>query len=70
MQRSLAIPSSCEAAPARTIRAKLLLDGAHYEELIVRAVTQAQVSVWISTANLKTMMVEAPIGSRARASGR
>ena len=70
MQRSLAIPSSCGAAPARTIRAKLLLDGAHYEELIVRAVTQAQVSVWISTANLKTMMVEAPIGSRARASGR
>ncbi len=70
MQRSLAIPGSCGAAPARTIRAKLLLDGAHYEELIVRAVTQAQVSVWISTANLKTMMVEAPIGSRARASGR
>ena len=26
--------------------------------------------MWISTANLKTMMVEAPIGSRARASGR
>jgi phosphatidylserine/phosphatidylglycerophosphate/cardiolipin synthase-like enzyme len=70
MPRSLAIPSSCGAASARTIRAKLLLDGAHYEELIVRAVTQAQVSVWISTANLKTMMVEAPIGSRARASGR
>ena len=70
MPRSLAIPGSCGAASARTIRAKLLLDGAHYEELIVRAVTQAQVSVWISTANLKTMMVEAPIGSRARASGR
>jgi phosphatidylserine/phosphatidylglycerophosphate/cardiolipin synthase-like enzyme len=28
------------------------------------------VSVWIATANLKTMMVEAPIGSRARAKGR
>lgn len=26
--------------------------------------------MWISTANLKTMMVEAPIGSRARAKGR
>jgi phosphatidylserine/phosphatidylglycerophosphate/cardiolipin synthase-like enzyme len=70
MQRSLAIPSSCGATSPRTIRAKLLVDGAHYEELIVRAVTQAQVSVWISTANLKTMMVEAPIGSRARARGR
>ena len=55
---------------ARTIRAKLLVDGAHYEELISRAIAQAAVSVWISTANLKTMMVEAPIGSRARARGR
>ena len=70
MQRSLTIPDSCGATSARTIRAKLLVDGAHYEELIARAVTSAQVSVWISTANLKTMMVEAPIGSRARARGR
>ncbi len=70
MQRSLTIPGSCGPSSARSIRAKLLVDGAHYEELIARAVTQAEVSVWISTANLKTMMVEAPIGSRARASGR
>ncbi len=69
MPRSLAIPDSCTAT-SRTIRAKLLVDGAHYEELIVRAVGSAQVSVWISTANLKTMMVEAPIGSRARARGK
>jgi phosphatidylserine/phosphatidylglycerophosphate/cardiolipin synthase-like enzyme len=58
------------ASVARTIRAKLLVDGAHYDELIARAVTDAKVSVWISTANLKTMLVEAPIGSRARARGR
>jgi phosphatidylserine/phosphatidylglycerophosphate/cardiolipin synthase-like enzyme len=45
------------------------MDGQHYEELIARAVARAEVSVWISTANLKTMMVEAPIGSRARAKG-
>jgi phosphatidylserine/phosphatidylglycerophosphate/cardiolipin synthase-like enzyme len=64
------MPDSCGAPSARTIRAKLLVDGAHYEELIARAVTSAEVSVWISTANLKTMMVEAPIGSRARARGR
>ena len=32
--------------------------------------THAKVSVWITTANLKTMLVEAPIGTRARASGR
>jgi len=55
---------------SRTIRAKLLVDGDHYEDLIARAVTGAAVSVWITTANLKTMLVEAPIGSRARARGR
>jgi len=70
MLRSLAIPETCGATSARTIRAKLLVDGAHYDDLIARAITGAEVSVWISTANLKTMMVEAPIGSRARAKGR
>jgi phosphatidylserine/phosphatidylglycerophosphate/cardiolipin synthase-like enzyme len=69
MARTVAIPSSCAPSAPRTIRAKLLIDGAHYEELIARAVAKASVSVWISTANLKTMMVEAPIGSRARAKG-
>lgn len=54
----------------RTIRAKLLVDGDHYDDLIARKVSRANVSVWISTANLKTMLVEAPIGSRARARGR
>lgn len=58
------------APEARTIRAKLLLDGDHYEHLIARAVGDAKVSVWIATANLKTTMVEAPIGTRARARGR
>jgi phosphatidylserine/phosphatidylglycerophosphate/cardiolipin synthase-like enzyme len=70
MGSSLVIPSSCASQPERTIRAKLLVDGAHYEQLIARAVVKAEVSVWISTANLKTMMVEAPIGSSARARGR
>jgi phosphatidylserine/phosphatidylglycerophosphate/cardiolipin synthase-like enzyme len=54
----------------RSIRAGLLVDGAHYTELIHKAVAAANVSVWISTANLKAMMVEAPIGSRARARGK
>ena len=56
--------------PARTIRAKLLVDADHYDDLVTRAVATATVSVWIATANLKTMLVEAPIGSRARARGR
>ncbi len=52
------------------IRAKLLMDADHYDQLIAREVAGARVSVWIATANLKTMLVEAPIGSRARARGR
>lgn len=54
----------------RRIRARLLVDGEHYDALIARAIGDARVSVWIATANLKTMLVEAPIGSRARARGR
>lgn len=38
--------------------------------LVAGAALRANVSVWISTANLKTMLVEAPIGTRARARGR
>lgn len=69
MPRSIAIPAGYSATP-RTIRAKLLVDGDHYDQLVVKAIGSAQVSVWITTANLKTMMVEAPIGSRARARGK
>jgi phosphatidylserine/phosphatidylglycerophosphate/cardiolipin synthase-like enzyme len=54
----------------RTIRAKLLVDADHYTDLVSRAIGGAEVAVWIATANLKTMLVEAPIGSRARARGR
>ena len=54
----------------RTIAARLLVDGEHYDELVARAIAGAVVSVWISTANMKTMLVEAPIGTRARARGR
>lgn len=54
----------------RSIRAKLLVDAEHYSELVSRAIDDARVSVWIATANLKTMLVEAKVGSRARARGR
>ncbi len=73
MPKSAAIPSASRSEierPARTIRAKLLVDADHYEQLVMRAIATAKVSVWIATANLKTMLVEAPIGSRARARGR
>jgi phosphatidylserine/phosphatidylglycerophosphate/cardiolipin synthase-like enzyme len=55
---------------ARTVRAQLVVDADHYEELVVGAVLKAKVSLWIATANLKAMMIEAPIGTRARARGR
>lgn len=54
----------------RAIQARLLIDSAHYDELVMRAVASANVSVWISTANLKSVLVEAPVGTRARAQGR
>jgi phosphatidylserine/phosphatidylglycerophosphate/cardiolipin synthase-like enzyme len=58
------------AISSRTIRARLLVDADHYDTLVCGAVAKAEVSVWIATANLKTMLVEAPIGTRARARGR
>jgi phosphatidylserine/phosphatidylglycerophosphate/cardiolipin synthase-like enzyme len=70
---SMARPTAASAPPRgveRTIRARLLVDADHYDHLIARRVAEAKVSVWIATANLKTMLVEAPIGSRARARGR
>lgn len=54
---------------ARSIRAKLLVDAEHHDDLVARSIAGAKVSVWIATANLKSMLVEAPIGTRARARG-
>lgn len=51
------------------IQARLVVDADHYR-FVAAEVPRARVSVWISTANLKTMLVEAPIGTRARARGR
>jgi phosphatidylserine/phosphatidylglycerophosphate/cardiolipin synthase-like enzyme len=55
---------------SRTARVTLLIDRAHYDHLVMKVVTSARVSVWIGTANLKEMRVEAPLGSVARARGR
>ena len=54
----------------RTIRAQLVADGDHYTELVLKAIAGASVSLWIATANVKEMRIEAPIGTRARAKGR
>jgi phosphatidylserine/phosphatidylglycerophosphate/cardiolipin synthase-like enzyme len=47
----------------------LVVDRAHYEEVTL-AIARARTSVWIATANVKQLLVEAPIGTRARAAGR
>jgi phosphatidylserine/phosphatidylglycerophosphate/cardiolipin synthase-like enzyme len=54
----------------RSILAQLVADADHYTELVQKAIAGAKVSLWISTANVKEMRVEAPIGTRARASAR
>jgi phosphatidylserine/phosphatidylglycerophosphate/cardiolipin synthase-like enzyme len=53
----------------RLARLRLLVDREHYETLI-SLVRGARTALWIATANLKELLVEAPIGTRARARGR
>lgn len=53
----------------RRASVSLIVDRAHYERVTL-AIAKAKTSVWISTANVKQLLVEAPIGTRARARGR
>jgi hypothetical protein len=72
MARSVVAGASAAGArpEARRANVKLLTGRDHYEELVSRELPRARVALWISTANLKDLHVEAPIGSRARARGR
>ena len=54
----------------RHAKVKLVSDADHYDLLIRTELPGAKVSVWIATANLKELRIEAPIGTRARARGR
>ncbi len=54
----------------RRANVSLIVDRAHYDEVILGAVARARVSVWIGTANLKELHLEALPGTRARAAGR
>ena len=67
-RRSPSTPST--DVGARSVRVRLVEDVAHYTELVQGLVAGAQVSLWIATANVKEMRVEAPVGTRARAAGR
>jgi phosphatidylserine/phosphatidylglycerophosphate/cardiolipin synthase-like enzyme len=56
--------------PGRRLAELRLLAGIeHYDELICRELPEARVALWIATANLKELRIEAPIGTRARARG-
>jgi phosphatidylserine/phosphatidylglycerophosphate/cardiolipin synthase-like enzyme len=51
----------------RRVGVELIQDRAHYDTVVMGALARARVSVWISTANVKGLRVEAPRGTTARA---
>jgi phosphatidylserine/phosphatidylglycerophosphate/cardiolipin synthase-like enzyme len=53
----------------RRAAVSLVADAAHYTHVTL-ALANARTSVWIATANVKQLMIEAPVGTRARARGR
>jgi phosphatidylserine/phosphatidylglycerophosphate/cardiolipin synthase-like enzyme len=53
----------------RRVEIALIRGRAHYVELVMGAIARAKVSLWIATANVKGLRVEAPVGTRARARG-
>ena len=53
----------------REARVGLVADIEHYDQVILGALSFARVSVWIGTANVKDIRLEAPVGTRARARG-
>ncbi|HRI66107.1 MAG TPA: phospholipase D-like domain-containing protein [Polyangium sp.] len=58
------------SASGRRVELKLIRDREHYDVLVQRVIAKARVSLWIATANVKELRIEAPVGSRARARGR
>jgi phosphatidylserine/phosphatidylglycerophosphate/cardiolipin synthase-like enzyme len=57
------------AGDGRRATVSLVVDRSHYERVTL-AIARARTSVWIATANVKQLLVEAPIGTRDRARGR
>jgi phosphatidylserine/phosphatidylglycerophosphate/cardiolipin synthase-like enzyme len=55
---------------SRRVEIRLIRDRDHYRELVMGTIAAARVSVWIGTANVKGLRVEAKIGTRDRARGR
>jgi phosphatidylserine/phosphatidylglycerophosphate/cardiolipin synthase-like enzyme len=61
-------PERAASDGQRSARVELISDLQHHER-VMSALAVARVSVWIGTANVKDIHIEAPIGSRARARG-
>jgi phosphatidylserine/phosphatidylglycerophosphate/cardiolipin synthase-like enzyme len=62
--------ASVSRSPRRKVELRLIEGRAHYDDLVMGTIAKAKVSVWIATANVKGLRIEAPIGSRARARGK
>lgn len=58
------------ATGRRRASLELVRDAEHYRAVVAEGIQAARVSVWIATANVKDVHVEAPVGTRARARGR
>jgi phosphatidylserine/phosphatidylglycerophosphate/cardiolipin synthase-like enzyme len=52
----------------RVAAVELIYDLQHYDQ-VMSALSKARVSVWIGTANVKDIHLQAPVGTRARARG-
>ena len=61
--------ATTKTTDTRHAAVSLVVDKAHYERVIL-ALAAAKTAVWIATANVKQLMIEAPIGTRDRARGR
>jgi phosphatidylserine/phosphatidylglycerophosphate/cardiolipin synthase-like enzyme len=64
------LPAMGDGRSRRRVSLELVRDRAHYDVVVAGAIARARTSVWIATANLKDVHVEAPVGTRARARGR
>ena len=65
----MTLPTKRESIRRRA-NVTLIVDRAHYDEVVLGAIARARVSVWIGTANVKELHIEASPGTRARAQGR
>lgn len=62
-------PKSGAGSIKRRVELTLIRDRDHYKQIVMGCIAQARVSIWIATANVKELRIEAQVGTRARAKG-